>query len=80
MTQAQLDRNSKAGKACYAKYGSAFMSLIGRKGGSIPKSIIYMEPEKNNQEGVMPASYAEKVKALFQKENLIKGGLTAYKR
>ncbi|MCL2140184.1 MAG: hypothetical protein FWH42_00675 [Dehalococcoidia bacterium] len=49
MTQAQLERNSKAGKACHAKYGREHMRELSRISGSRPKVTVYQEPEKINK-------------------------------
>jgi|GEM_PF-2278275 len=71
---AQQLRNIKGGMLCVAKYGSAHMAAIGRKGGLKPKKYVYQPPAQNNDRS-MPASYKELLKAVFDKENLRIGGL-----
>jgi len=74
MTAAELERNTKGGKALLQKYGREHYVALGKKGGGRPKSIVYKQPEKINKRR-MPASYPELLKAVFSMQNLIEGGL-----
>ena len=79
MTQAQLERNRKAGRAsgaaCLAKHGREYFVELGRKGGSRPKCIVYQAPQEKVIKGGRPRSYSELLEALSRKGNLREGGL-----
>jgi len=74
MTQAQLARNSAAGKACAEKYGRDYMASLGKKGGSMTKAIVYTAPAKNKKEE-RPTNHLQMLLALSRKRNLREGGL-----
>ena len=83
MTQAQLERNSKAGrargKALMSECGSEYFRALGKKGGSAPKTIKYQSTQNGNRQNKDERGkllgHKLLLEALSNKVNLRIGGL-----